>query len=97
MPPHASSCLLMPHCPLAVHSVVTGAPLLINPISTCGVIETRVSSCQGLGHHCTFCATLIGFKEAITLSLEGKWDYIVEAALRRHFTEALVGGLFAVG
>lgn len=45
-----SECLLMPHCPLVVHSVVTGAPLLLIPISTCGVIETRVSSCQGLGH-----------------------------------------------
>lgn len=49
--PLPSECLLMPHCPLVVHSMVTGAPLLLIPISTCGVIETRVSSCQGLGHH----------------------------------------------
>lgn len=31
--------------------MATGAPLLLIPVSTCGVIETRVSSCRGFGHH----------------------------------------------
>lgn len=51
VPLSASSHLLMPHCPLVVHGVTSAAPLLLIPISTCGVIETWVSSCQGLGHH----------------------------------------------
>lgn len=45
VPPHASLPSGGPQC----GDWSATSPLI--PISTCGVIETRVSSCQGLGHH----------------------------------------------
>lgn len=82
--PPRSEWLLTPHCPLVVHIVATGAPLLLIHTSTCGGDWNKSELLSGLWPPCNWILPCFTECNKAWHWIEGKYTQHLETNLGRH-------------